>query len=137
MQPEILAAPANTCTRITSIRLAEASLAQARWTRKSPDWADAHPDNLYFFEPALAKRRRLAQLAKDGKKALEIDRTGSVKHLERAAKRLKHVKAEDRVLYVPQWDMAKAELAMKKAGVRGAVSNLCGSQRVRIKGRAR
>ncbi len=97
------------------------------------DWSgDNAPDNLLFFEPALARRRRLAQQAKDGKKALEIDRTGSDRHLERAAKRLRHVKAVDRILYVPQWDMAKAEAAMRRAGVRGAVSNLCGSQRKRV-----
>ncbi|MEZ5995211.1 MAG: hypothetical protein R3C25_05610 [Hyphomonadaceae bacterium] len=112
-------------------------MAQSGWKRRAPDWFDAPPDNLYDFEPALARRRRLAQQAKDGKKALEIDRTGSDRHLERAAKRLKHVKAVDRVLYVPQWDMAKAEIAMRRAGVRGAVSNLCGSQRKRIKGRVR
>jgi hypothetical protein len=28
--------------------------------------------------------------------------------------------------------MAKAEAAMRRAGVRGAVSNLCGSQRKRV-----
>ncbi|WP_395644929.1 hypothetical protein [Terricaulis sp.] len=109
----------------------------ASWNRRYADRAEVTPDNLYFFEPALARRRRLAQQAKDGKKALEFDRTGSDRHLERAAKRLKHVKAIDRVLYVPQWDMAKAELAMRKAGVTGAVSNLCGSQRKRIKGKRR
>jgi len=43
------------------------------------------------------------------------------------------VRAEDRVLYVPQWDMAKAENAMRRAGVNGAVSNLCGSQRKRVR----
>ena len=63
------------------------------------------------------------------RRAEEIDRSGSTRHLERAAKRLKHVSAVDRVLYVPQWDMAKAELAMRKAGVTGAVSNLCGTRR--------
>lgn len=113
----------------------EAALADSRWTKNAPDWADAQADNVYFFEPALARRRRLAQRARDGKKAEEIDRSGSVKHLERAAKRLRHVKAEDRVLYVPYWDMEKAEEAMRKAGVRGAVSNLCGSQRKRVNGR--
>ncbi|HRO03755.1 MAG TPA: hypothetical protein PLS69_09160 [Terricaulis sp.] len=98
------------------------------------DWSSEDaPDNLVMFEPALARRRRLAQQAKDGKKALEIDRTGSERHLERAAKRLRHVKAVDRILYVPHWDMAKAEAAMRRAGVRGAVSNLCGSQRKRVK----
>lgn len=112
-------------------------MAHSRWTRNAPDWADARPDNLYFFEPALARRRRLAEQAKDGKKAVEIDRTGSAVHLERAAKRLKHMKAEDRILYVPQWDFEKGEAAMRRAGVRGAVSNLCGSQRKRIKALAR
>ena len=109
----------------------------ARWNRRYAERGDVAPDNLHFFEPALARRRRLAQQAKDGKKALEFDRTGSDRHLERAAKRLKHVKAIDRVLYVPQWDMAKAELAMRKAGVTGAVSNLCGSQRKRIRTKRR
>ena len=85
-------------------------------------------------EPALARRRRLAAEEKEAKKAQEWDRTGSDKSLERAAKRLKHMRADDRVLYVPQWDMAKAEAAMRKAGVNGAVSNLCGSQRKRVKG---
>jgi|CXWL01.1.fsa_nt_gi hypothetical protein len=111
---------------------------RSRWARQTAVWDDAPSDNIYFFEPALAKRRRLAQQAKDGKKVEEIDRTGSVKHLERVAKRLKHMKAEDRILYVPHWDMEKAEEAMRKAGVTGAVSNLCGSQRKRVKaGRGR
>lgn len=113
-------------------------MARVRWSKSFIDRGEVLPDNLYFFEPALAKRRRLAREAKDGKKAETVDRTGSVKHLERAAKRLKHVKAEDRILYVPQWDMDKAEEAMRKAGVTGAVSNLCGSQRKRVKaGRGR
>lgn len=111
---------------------------RSRWARQTAAWDDAPPDNVYFFEPALARRRRLAQEAKDGKKAEEIDRSGSVKHLERIAKRLKHVKADDRILYVPHWDMDKAEEVMRKAGVTGAVSNLCGSQRKRVKaGRGR
>ncbi len=110
-------------------------MARSRWQFRSFAWADAPPDE-FFVEPDAARRRRLAVRAKDGKKALEIDRSGSAAHLERAAKRLRHEKAEDRVLYVPQWDMHKAELAMRKAGVTGAVSNLCGSQCKRIKARA-
>ena len=110
----------------------------ARWNKSFIDRGEMLPDNLFLFEPALAKRRRLAREAKEGKKAETVDRTGSVKHLERDAKRLKHSKAEDRILYVPQWDMDKAEEAMRKAGVTGAVSNLCGSQRKRVKaGRGR
>lgn len=112
-------------------------MAKRRRKRRLSDHIDFAHDNVFLFEPALARRRRLAQHAKDGKKALETDRTGSPRHLERAAKRLRHVKAVDRVLFVPQWDMAKAELAMRRAGVSGAVSNLCGSQRKRVRSRGR
>jgi hypothetical protein len=104
-----------------------------RWNRRFYDHIDDPFDSIYMGEPALARRRRLAAEEKDAKKALVVDRTGSDKSLERAAKKLKHVRAEDRVLYVPQWDMAKAEVAMRRAGVNGAVSNLCGSQRKRVK----
>lgn len=104
-----------------------------RWNRRFYDREDESYGNIYMGEPALARRRRLAAEEKETRRAQEWDRTGSDKSLERAAKRLKHVRAEDRVLYVPQWDMAKAEAAMRKAGVNGAVSNLCGSQRKRVK----
>jgi len=104
-----------------------------RWNRRFYDQADGAYGNIYMGEPALARRRRLAAEEKEGRKAREWERSGSDKSLERAAKRLKHVKAEDRVLYVPQWDMAKAEIAMRKAGVNGLVSNLCGSQMKRVK----
>jgi hypothetical protein len=104
-----------------------------RWNRRFYDHIDDPFDSIYMGEPALARRRRLAAEEKEAKKALVVDRTGSDKSLERAAKKLKHVRAEDRVLYVPQWDMAKAEVAMRRAGVNGAVSNLCGSQRKRVK----
>jgi hypothetical protein len=100
--------------------------------RRFPDRPDIASDNVLYFEPA--RRRRLAERAKNTKKAEAIDRTGSVKHLERMAKRLRWAKAADRILYVPYWDMEKAEEAMRKAGVRGAVSNLCGSQRKRVNG---
>lgn len=106
-------------------------MARSRLQRRSFEWSDEF-EAPSLGEPALARRRRLAEQAKDGKKAEAIDRTGSVKHLERAAKRLKWVKAEDRVLYVPHWDLDKAEAAMKRAGVSGAVSNLCGSARRRV-----
>jgi hypothetical protein len=104
-------------------------MAQHRWNRRFLWDADAPPDNLLFLEPDLVRRRRNAEREREERRAEEVDRTGSVRHLERAAKRLKHCDAEDRVLYVPQWDMAKAELAMRKAGVTGAVSNLCGTRR--------
>lgn len=104
-------------------------MAQHRWNRRFLESADAPPDNLLYFEPDLARRRRYAERERERERAEVIDRSGSARHLERAAKRLKHVDASDRVLYVPQWDMAKAEMAMRRAGVTGAVSNLCGTRR--------
>ena len=86
-------------------------------------------------EPPLARRRRLNQKAKDGKRAIAVDRSGSPRHLERAAKSLKHAPAERRVLRVPHWDMDKAEAAMRAAGVSGSVRNLCGSHSVRVRRR--
>jgi hypothetical protein len=104
-------------------------MAQHRWNRRFLESWDTPPDNLLYFEPDLRRRRRNAKRKRDEEPAEEIDRSGSSRHLERAAKRLKHINAVDRVLYVPQWDMPKAEQAMRKAGVIGAVSNLCGSKR--------
>lgn len=108
-------------------------MAQHRWNRRFFESSEA-PDNLLYFEPDLVRRRRHAERKREADPAEEVDRSGSTRHLERAAKRLKHVPAADRVLYVPQWDMAKAELAMRKAGVAGAVSNLCGSKRRLVTG---
>lgn len=105
--------------------------------RRSYDWDfdwDAPFDEI-IEEPPLARRRRLAQKAKDGKRACEIDRSGSVIHMERAAKRLGAQNVADRVLRVPQWDMPKAIEAMKRAGVNGRVSNLCDSRHKRAKAR--
>ena len=96
------------------------------------DWAETI-EELVVHETAAERRRRLNQRAKDGKKAREIDRTGNIVHLERAAKRLKHMTAENRVLIVPHWDMDKAEEAMRRAGVSGSVSNITGSHFRRIK----
>jgi len=113
-------------------------MSQHRWNRRFFQDADAPPDNLVYFEPDLARRRRHAERERGERRAEEVDRSGSLRHLERAAKRLKHVDAIDRVLYVPQWDMAKAEIAMRKAGVSGAVSNLCGTRRKLVRaGRGR
>jgi hypothetical protein len=113
-------------------------MAQHRWNRRYLESGDAPPDNLVYFEPDLARRRRYAEQEREERRVEVIDRSGSTRHLERAAKRLKHVDAIDRVLYVPQWDMAKAEMAMRKAGVTGAVSNLCGTRRKIVRsGRSR
>jgi hypothetical protein len=89
-----------------------------------------------LVEPRAARRRRLTEQAKDGKKALVVDRSGSLSHLEHSAKRLKSANVEQRVLYVPHWDMAKAGEAMRRAGVTGVVSNLCGGRHRRIRSKS-
>jgi len=94
--------------------------------RRTMDWDT--PFDEIIAEPALARRRRIDAAAKDGKRGVEIDRTGCVIHMERAAKRLKAANVADRVLRVPQWDMPKAVEAMKRAGVNGRVTNLCESK---------
>jgi hypothetical protein len=99
------------------------------------DW-DA-PFDEALEEPPLARRRRLDKQAKDGKRAIEVDRSGSVIHMERAAKRLGALNAADRVLRVPHWDMDKAIEAMRRAGVRGRVTNLGDSVQKRPKPKGR
>lgn len=106
-------------------------------SRLDPRFALLSGGDEAFGEPAMVRRRRLAEEAKERRKAEVVDRSGSVGHLERAAKKLKRLDAEDRVLYVPHWDMEKAAAAMKRAGVTGAVSNLCGSTRKRVDGGGR
>jgi hypothetical protein len=62
--------------------------------------------------------------AKQGNKATEVERSGNVARLRQAARRLKAAHAPQRVLQVPQKDMAKAAEAMKKEGVTGTVKNM-------------
>jgi hypothetical protein len=106
-------------------------MSRSRLDPRSAVWGESDEA---LGEPLLARRRRLAEEAKERKRAEVVDRSGTIGHLERAAKKLKRFDAEDRVLYVPHWDMEKAAAAMKRAGVSGAVSNLCGSTRKRVDG---
>ena len=82
-----------------------------------------------------ARRRRLQERHKRNTSITAVDRSGSVRGLERAAKKLKTRPSSDRILRVPQWDMPAAVEAMRKAGVDGVVTNLCGSRRVRVSAR--
>ncbi len=83
---------------------------------------------------AEVRRKRGFKENLDGKKARVIDRSGSAAHLERAAKALGAQAADKRTLSAPQHHMALAIKAMKRAGVSGVVSNLCGSKKVRVRG---
>ena len=84
-------------------------------------------------EPRAARRRRIKQeKSRAGGRAVEIDRSGSMKQMERAAKRLRHADASERVLCVQHWNLDKAMEAMRRAGVEGVVTNLCASEQRRV-----
>lgn len=84
-----------------------------------------------LYEAPRARRRRL-KARNSERRVQEVDRSTSLAHLERAAKRLKNSRAAERVLVVPQWNMEKAVEAMKRAGVSGLVTNLCGTKKQRV-----
>lgn len=102
-------------------------------SKKATGWG---MDDVFGAEEAKARlrKRREDRAQFDGKKAKAVDRTGSAAHLERVAKSLKTQAADKRILAAPQRDMGKAIEAMKRAGVSGVVSNLCGSRKVKVRG---
>ncbi len=78
-------------------------------------------------EKPLPGNRRLDAATRG--RATEIERSGSPEKLEEAAKRLKASGKPQKVLQVPQHDMADAAQAMRRAGVRGTVKNMGGTKR--------
>ena len=78
-------------------------------------------------EVPISRSRRLD--AQTRKTAIEIERSGSKQALTKAAGRLKVSGKSQKVLQVPQQDMAKAAKAMKKVGVKGTVKNISGTKR--------
>ena len=80
-------------------------------------------------EVPLRGGKILDSLTKSGQKAGETERSGNMRSLMAAAKRLKIRRSRQKVLQVPQKDMGKASQAMKKVGVRGTVKNMSGSKR--------
>ena len=69
------------------------------------------------------------------RQAIEIERSGSMERLREAARRLKMSGKPQKVLRVPQKDMAKAARAMKDIGVSGTVKNLSGTKQRWVKGK--
>lgn len=95
------------------------------------DWIAPH-------EKPAARRRRLKQeKTKHRTRAVVIDRSGSERHLERAAKMLRSVDTHERVLVVQHWNVEKAVRAMERAGVTGMVTNICKSETRKVELRRR
>lgn len=78
-------------------------------------------------EEPLSRNRRLDAATR--KKATEIERSGSMFGLEKAARRLKSSGRPQKVLQVPQKDISKATDAMRRIGVKGTVKNMTGTRR--------
>ena len=110
----------------------DAHVSAASWAAHDHDAAFEGP-----VEKPAARRSRLSAKAHCDKRSAVIDRSGLVGPLERAAKKLKRAPASERILRVPQWDMDLAVEAMRKAGVDGVVTNLCGSRRLWVEPRGR
>lgn len=84
-------------------------------------------------EVRLPGGRRLDALSRGGKRATEVERSGSPTRLDAAARRLKASGARQKVLQVPQKDMPAATRAMRRAGATGTVKNMGGTKRQRVR----
>jgi hypothetical protein len=78
-------------------------------------------------EKPLPGNRRL-DAATPGR-ATEVERSGAPDKLRDAARRLRDSGKAQRVLQVPNQDMAAAADAMRKVGVTGTVKNMGGTKR--------
>jgi len=78
-------------------------------------------------EVPLSRNRRLDALSSGGR-ATEVERSGNLDNLSKAALRLKASGAPRKILQVPEKDMKTAVAAMRKAGVSGTVKNLGGTK---------
>jgi hypothetical protein len=82
-------------------------------------------------EAPLSRGHRLD--AATPSKATEIERSGFMSNLQKAARRLKESGKPQKVLQVPQNDMDKAAHAMRSIGVKGTVKNMTGTKRRSIR----
>ena len=84
-------------------------------------------------ETPLKGGRRLD--AATARRATEVERSGTSKGLEKAARRLKTSGKPQKVLQVPQKDMDKAVEAMRKVGASSTVKNMSGTSRRSVTGK--
>ena len=83
-------------------------------------------------EAPLRGGGRLDAKTKGGGRATEVERSGKADNLLVAARRLRTSGAPQKVLQVPQSDMAKARDAMRQAKIGGTVKNMSGTKRSRV-----
>ena len=80
-------------------------------------------------EVRLRGNQRLDALSGGGKRATEVERSGTSVGLKKAAQRLKKSGAPQKVLQVPQKDMSAATKALRAVGIGGTVKNMGGTKR--------
>lgn len=84
-------------------------------------------------EQAISGNRRVDSLSV--KTATEVERSGDPKLLAKAVRRLQATKKPQKVLVVPNPDIAEAVKAMKRNRVQGTVKNLSGTKRRSVQSR--
>lgn len=84
-------------------------------------------------EAPISGKQRLDALSTGGRRATEVERSGSRAGLDAAAGRLKKSAAPQKVLQVPQKDMSAAADAMRRVGVGGTVKNMGGTKRQSVR----
>lgn len=80
-------------------------------------------------EVPLPGNQRLDALTQGGRRATEVERSGTSAGLAAAARRLKKSGAPHKVLQVPQKDMDAASKALRAVGIGGTVKNMTGTKR--------
>lgn len=83
-------------------------------------------------EKPLKYGRRLDAVSPGGKRATEVERSGTTQGLKKAVSRLKSVRAPQKVLQVPQPYMPKASQIMRSMKVKGTVKNMTGTKRTSV-----
>ena len=84
-------------------------------------------------EVPLPGGQRLDALSQGGRRATEVERSGTRAGLNAAARRLRKSGAAQKVLQVPQMDMGAAARAMRDAGIGGALKNMGNTKRRRVR----
>ncbi len=77
-------------------------------------------------EKQISQNRRLDAVTAN--KAIEVERSGSIQGLEKAALRLKASGKPQKVLQVPQNDMDKAAQVLRNLNLGGTVKNMGGTK---------
>ena len=102
-----------------------------------PEFQRLFPDDAacaaYLEKARLRGRKRLDAHTKSGRRATEVERSGSHAGLNAAAQRRKKSGAPQKELQVPLQDMGNAAKGMRKVGIGGTARNMGASKRWRVR----